>query len=102
NSSGELIVTADRFSGHVEPDVALNPRRPSNLVGACQFEVGTRQRLPGTFASFDGGRRWRDNGLLPLPPGYEQGADTTVAFDSRGDGFVVALLTHGGEGYASR
>jgi hypothetical protein len=39
---------------------------------------------------------------LPLPRGYEQGADTTVGFDGRGTGFVVALMAHGGGGYASR
>jgi hypothetical protein len=64
--------------------------------------VGSRIRLPGTFASFDGGRTWTDNGLLPLPAGYQDGADTTVAFDAGGTGYVAALLSHGGGGYASR
>lgn len=95
-------VTADRYYGHVEPDVAVSPRNPKDLIGACQFEVGAHQRLPGTFASFDGGRSWRDNGVLRLPAGYEQGADTTVSFDARGNGFVAALMSHGGGGYASR
>ena len=95
-------VTADRFGGHVEPDVAVDPRHPSNVLGACQFERGRRQRLPGTFASFDGGRTWRDNGLLPLPRGYEEGADTTVGFARDGRGYVVALMWHGGNGAASR
>jgi hypothetical protein len=96
------VVTRDRYAGHVEPDVAINPRDPQNLLGACQFEVGSRTRLPGTFATFDGGRTWIDSGLLPLPAGYEQGADTTVAFDGQGTGFVVALMSHGGGGYPSR
>jgi hypothetical protein len=94
--------THDHFIGHVEPDVAINPRNPQDLLGVCQFVVAQRQRLPGSFASFDGGRSWHDNGLLPLPGGFEQGADTTVAFDSRGNGFVAALLAHGGGGYPSR
>ncbi len=96
------LVTRDRYAGHVEPDVAVNPRNPQDLLGACQFEVGSRTRLPGTFASFDGGRTWTDNGLLTLPAGYEDGADTTVVFDGSGTGYVVALLSHGGAGYASR
>ena len=96
------LVTWDRYAGHVEPDVAIDPSDPRDLLGACQFELGSRTRLPGTFASFDGGRTWTDNGLLPLPAGYEQGADTTVAFDGAGTGFVVALMAHGGGGYASR
>ena len=82
--------------------MAINPDNPRNLLGACQFLVAQRTRLPGSFATFDGGRRWHDNGLLPPPPGYEQGADTTVAFDGNGNGFIVALMTHGGGGYASR
>jgi hypothetical protein len=99
---GAGLATRDRFAGHVEPDVAVDPRDPRDLLGACQFEAGPRTRLPGTFASFDGGRTWTDNGLLPLPAGYEQGADTTVAFDRAGTGYVVALMSHGGGGYASR
>jgi hypothetical protein len=96
------LVTRDRYAGHVEPDVAVNPRTPQDLVGACQFEVGSHIRLPGTFASFDGGRTWTDNGLLPLPAGYEMGGDTTVGFGGNGTGYVVALMSHGGGGYASR
>lgn len=95
-------VTVDRFAGHVEPDVAVNPAHPGNIVGACQFEIGARQRLPGTFASFDGGRSWRDNGLLPPAAGYEVGADTTVAFTGGGIGYVAALMWQGGNGAASR
>lgn len=97
-----VAVTADRVVGHVEPDVAVNPADANNLLGACQYETGPRTRLPGTFVSFDGGRSWHDNGILPLPPGYEGGADTTVAFGQHGTGFVVALLYHGGGGYPSR
>lgn len=97
-----IVVTHDRFRGHVEPDVAVNPRNPRNLIGACQFELGPRTRLPGTFASFDGGRTWHDNGPLPLPAGFEQGADTTVAFTATGVAYVAALMSHGGKGFASR
>lgn len=95
-------VTADHFLGHVEPDVAVNPRDPANLLGACQFETKVRQRLPGTFVSFDGGLSWRDNELLPLPRGYEVGADTTVGFSREGTGYVAALMWHGGNGSASQ
>jgi hypothetical protein len=96
------LVTRDGFFGHVEPDLAVNPANHRNLLGACQFERGPHTRLPGTFASFDAGRTWRDNGVLPLPGGYDQGADTTVAFDNAGEGYVMALLSAGGGGYASR
>lgn len=102
SATGTVQVTNDRFLGHVEPDVAVNPRNSANLLGASQYEATSNRRLPGTFASFDGGRIWQDNGLLPLPTGYEQGADTTVAFTAAGVGYVAALMWHGGNGAASR
>jgi len=95
-------VTHDRFLGHVEPDVAVNPHTPGNLLGASQFEWTNHRRIPGTFASFDGGRTWHDNGPLPLPTGYKVGADTTVAFTAGGVGWVAALMWQGGNGAASR
>jgi hypothetical protein len=100
--AGDVLVTRDQALGHAEPDVAVNPKDPRNLLGACQFIVGPHKRVPGAFASFDGGRTWRGDGLLRFPGGFEQGADTTVAFDARGNGFVAALASAGGGGYASR
>jgi hypothetical protein len=70
-------VTRDRFLGHVEPDVAINPDNAKNLLGACQFVVAQRTRLPGSFASFHGGRSWHDNGQPPPPRAYERGAAAT-------------------------
>ena len=101
-ASGSVLVTQDHALGHAEPDAAVNPTDARNLLGACQFILAARKRVPGAFASFDGGRTWRDDGLLPMPAGFEQGADTTVAFDARGNGFVSALLSAGGGGFASR
>lgn len=47
--------------------------------------------MPFTFASFDNGATWRDNGPLPLPSGYTFGSsDATVAFSARGTGFIAA------------
>lgn len=99
---GAIRVTTDLYLGHVEPDVAINPLNHLDLMGACQFETTTPAHLPGTFASFDAGRTWRDNGVLPTPSGYDFAADTTVGFDNHGTGFVVALLWQGGGGYESR
>jgi hypothetical protein len=43
-----------------------------------------------TQVSFDGGRSWRGNGLLPgLVPDFDGNA--VVAFDSRGHGFVCGI-----------
>lgn len=89
-------VSADRYAAHAEPDLAVNPRDPRNLLGAAQF-FARRSSLPlaGTFASFDGGRTWRDNGLLPVPRSIGDELDTTVAFNQAGTGFVAAMAAPG-------
>jgi hypothetical protein len=89
-------VSADRFVAHAEPDLAVNPRDPRNLLGAAQF-FASRTALPlaGTFASYDGGRTWHDNGLLPVPRGIGDELDTTVAFNQAGTGYVAAMAAPG-------
>jgi hypothetical protein len=80
-----------------EPDLAVNPRQPRNLLGAAQcIDWAASLRVPCSFASFDGGRTWRENGPLPLPPGDTSGVDTTVAFNSHGIGFVAAMASASG------
>jgi hypothetical protein len=86
------VVSHDRYPAHAEPSLALNPRDPRNLLGASQV-IGPGLHSVETFASFDGGRTWRDNGPLPLPPGANWADDVTVAFDGRGAGFVAAMAT---------
>lgn len=77
-----------------EPDLAVNPRHPRNLLGAAQcIDWSASLRVPCSFASFNGGRTWRENGPLPLPPGDTSGVDTTVAFNSHGVGFVAAMAS---------
>jgi hypothetical protein len=86
------VVSHDRYPAHAEPSLALNPRDPRNLLGASQV-ISPGLHSVETFASFDGGRTWRDNGPLPLPPGTNWADDVTVAFDGRGAGFVAAMAT---------
>jgi hypothetical protein len=103
-AQGHLInvrVSHDRYPAHVEPFVAINPRNPRNLLGVSQLIVPDRFDTLGTFASFDGGKTWHDNGPLRLPPGRTSGTDVTVAFDTRGVGFVCATVL-GGSGSNSR
>ena len=45
----------------------------------------------GTYASFDGGRTWRDNGLLPGST-LDYDGDVTVTFDHAGAGYVSASV----------
>lgn len=89
-------VSHGRYQAYGEPYLAVNPRDPRNLLGAAQCINGPALPLPCTFASFDGGRTWRENGPLPLPAGDRGGGDVTVAFTSQGTGFVAA---HAGAGW---
>jgi hypothetical protein len=83
-----LRVSHDGHGDHVEPCLAVHPRDSRNLLAACNLEGGA----PATYSSFDGGRTWRSNGLLPLPAGIIAGGNVTAGFDGAGRGFVCALL----------
>jgi hypothetical protein len=93
NTGPDIRVSHDEFQAHVEPSVAINPRNKRNLLGACQFHGERPPVILGTFASFDGGQTWRDNGPLPLPVGTNWGTDVTVTFDAQGTGYVAAAAT---------
>jgi hypothetical protein len=87
-----IQVSRDHYPDRAEPSLAVNPRDAQNLLGASQV-IGPDTHTVETFASFDGGRTWHDNGPLSLPPGANWADDTTVAFDGRGTGFVAAMAT---------
>lgn len=82
---GNVRVTNDSFTAHVETCIAVNPRNPRNLLGAC-IVSGTKGANDGVaaYASFDGGESWQSSGLLG------PGDDPTVAFDAGGHGFICA------------
>lgn len=101
--SWTVQVSHDGYTGHVEPDMALNPRHPGHILAASQAERGARVRVPVAYSSVDGGRHWARTSPLPLPAGYALGADTTVGFTADGTGFVSATVVGAeGAGFASR
>src|SRR5438067_2647752 len=83
-------VSRGHYQAYGEPYLAVNPRNPRNLLGAAQCINGSSLPVPCTFASFDGGVTWHDNGALSLPAGDKGGGDVSVAFTARGTGFVAA------------
>jgi len=86
-----VTVSRDRYPGHGMPALAANPRAPHQLLGVAKLFTREGATLPFTFVSVDNGATWRDNGPLPLPPGYTFGSsDATVAFSAQGVGFVAA------------
>ena len=91
-------VSRDAFPVHGEPYLAANPADERNLLGACSVYQGA-QRSVATYASFDGGVSWRNNGPLPIGladvTGNLTAGNVTVAFDSRGRGFVCAVAGNG-------
>jgi hypothetical protein len=72
-----------------EPSLAVNPQNPPNLLGGAMRRGDVPPGI-ATFASFDGGATWTDNGTLPDPRGFGGGFDVTVAFAADGTGVVVA------------
>ena len=82
-----MRVSQDGFVAHAEPCLAVNPRDPRNLLGACiahEDEGGTQI---GAYASFDAGASWRSLGGLE---DSGNGRDPTVTFDATGRGYVCA------------
>ncbi len=80
-------VSNDRYTSHAEPCLAVNPRNPHNMLGACELPLSV-----ATYVSFNGGKTWRSNGPLPLPIGSPGGGNVSAAFDDAGRGFVCGLL----------
>ena len=86
-----IEVSQGKYAAYGEPYLAVDPTNPHNLLGAAQDIDASSWPTPGTFASFDGGMTWQDNGALPLPKGEKGGGVVTVAFSPQGIGFVASL-----------
>jgi len=80
-------VSQDEFVAHAEPCLAINPRDPRNLLGACIAHDGEGVLHIGAYASFDAGASWRSLGGLE---DSADGRDPTVTFDATGRGYVCA------------
>jgi hypothetical protein len=82
-------ITRDDLAAHIEPSVAANPRDSRNLLAAFRVFEGDLIGI-ATCVSFDGGRSWLGNGLLPgLDPDFDGNA--VAAFDAQGSGFVAGI-----------
>jgi hypothetical protein len=81
-------ISHDGFDAHAEPYVAANPRHPADLLAASRVYQGTNEEGLATYTSLDGGRSWRDNGVLPGPA---PAGNATVTFDAAGHGYVAGI-----------
>jgi hypothetical protein len=78
-------VSQDEFVAHAEPCLAVNPRDPRNLLGACiahEDEGGTQI---AAYASFDAGASWRSLGGLE-DSGNGRDPTARLEFGRSGDG----------------
>src|SRR5262249_58274004 len=84
-------VSHDPSGAPTEPPAAANPRHPRQLLAACQASPTAEPRFIATYLSVDGGATWH-NAALPRPPAGQAppSDDVTVAFDSRGRGYLCA------------
>jgi hypothetical protein len=88
------------FLSYSEPFIAINPRNPNNLVAGSKMyqNLDAYKFKIGTFVSFDAGRHWTDNGILPgfprqtgSDPNYYLTSDVWLAFDNFNDAYAIVL-----------
>jgi hypothetical protein len=89
------------YLSYSEPHIAVNPLNPAHLVaGSKMYQNNPAYKFKiGTFASFDGGKDWRDNDHLPGYPkqtgnegdDYYITSDVWMAFDDEGNAYVMVL-----------
>ncbi|GGH17828.1 hypothetical protein GCM10007036_19570 [Alsobacter metallidurans] len=73
-----------------ESDLAVNPRNPSNLVGASKrFDEPQKYHFHlSPFYSLDGGETWGES-TLPMLPGWQGMTDPAVTFDANGAAYLL-------------
>ncbi len=81
----------------VEPWIAVNPAKTSNLIAVYQQDRWSNGGARGLMsaASFDGGATWKTRRALPFDqcsgdPNYERASDPWVSFGADGAGGVIA------------
>ena len=100
----------DRYTSHSEPTIAMDPLDHDHLIAGSKMYENNEKYLfkVGTYESFDGGRKWTDQGQLPgycQAPGqcdpkneeaYRTTSDPTIAFDDEGNAYANLLDAPGG------
>jgi hypothetical protein len=96
-TAANVRVSHDQYRDHVGPSLAANPRRPLQLLVACQGSPFTPEFIV-TYLSADGGASWRPGGKPAQPAAGPAGDDVTVAFGGNGSGYVCAARSGHGAG----
>jgi hypothetical protein len=95
--SSDPFPTGGEPGTEVEPDIAINPNNPQNMVGVFQqgryYDGGSVD--PGWATTFDDGQTWTTGsapGLTKAVGGkYDRASDPAVAFDLHGDVYFATL-----------
>ncbi len=88
-------VSRDAYPAHSEPMLAEDPNNPLHLVGGSKFFTNPAHYVfqIGSFASFDGGCTWVDNGVLPGFPKNIVTSDVSFAFGDHSTVYACVLYT---------
>lgn len=73
-----------------EYSIAINPRNPNQVLASSNDYRTGRVKL-GRHASFDGGKTFSADGVLPLASGWTDAGDPGVCFDGFGNGYIMGL-----------
>jgi hypothetical protein len=84
---------SDPAQDRSESALAVNPLDNRNMVGSSKrfSDPATYAFTLAAYATFDGGMSWTEAAPLALLPGWAGTSDPTVAWDSTGGAYVVAL-----------
>jgi hypothetical protein len=88
-------VTFDTSSNNARSEcaVSVNPRNPSNIVGASKRFTNPNmyEFSLAAYASFDGGVSWLEAAPFGLQPGWAGISDPTLAWDRAGNAWLAGL-----------
>jgi hypothetical protein len=89
-----VLVSHDIPLSHTESDVAVNPKNPSDVVGATTVFSGTDGSLYNrTYMSRDGGYTWSET--TPWKTRRDLTGDPRIAFSARGTAIFLTLNLSG-------
>jgi hypothetical protein len=88
-----IQVSHDSYRAHSEPMLVEDPHNPLHLVGGSKFftDPAHYHFKIGTFASFDGGCTWSDDGFLPGFEHYGITSDISFAFGAHSEVYAAVL-----------
>src|ERR1700750_2578039 len=84
-TGNKRATTSSATQSRSESCIAINPKKPNNMIGASQKFINPAGYLfkLGVIYTFDAGNTWHESSL-PMKPGWDGMTDPAVAFDNFG------------------